>query len=217
MSSMVKFAVFTGVFLLVGAIIYFFAFLRPNAGRAEQLRLDIEAARAELVVAAQRDEIHPQLRADVDRMREELNQEQNTWEHVSQNWINNYARFLPETFDDNYMWHRIHRIVYPHSNELSIDFLHSQPLGAMRYDDNNPNGPPEGIWLTPIDVVFSTSYEGLLEILNGFAHEGIDNRVLDYNLSRQHELWNVRLRLDILTQTPSPHRYNGDYTVYSYE
>ena len=217
MSSTVKFAMYTGIFLLVGAVIYFFAFWRPNSSRAEQLTLDIEAARAELTVAAQRDEIHPQLRSDVDRMREELNQEQSTWEHVSHQWIYNYARFLPDVFDDGDIWYRIHRIVSPHSEVLTIEFDYSEGLGAMRYNDSNPNGPPEGIWLTPVSVGFITSYEGLIAILNDFAHEGIDNRVIEYTLNRQYDRWNVQLRLDILTQTPPPHRYNGDYTVYSHE
>ena len=217
MSSPVKFVVYTAIFLVVGAVIYFFAFLQPNGNRIEQLRLDIEAARAELEIASQRDDIHPQLQTDVYRLREELSQEQSAWEHASQEWTDNYARFLPEVFDDGDMWQRIHHIVYPHSDVFHVDFLYSQPLGVMRYSDNNPNGPPEGIWLTPVDVTFLTGYEGLIAILTGFANAGIDNRVIEYTLSRQNELWDVRLRLDILTQTSHSHRYNGDYTVYPYE
>ena len=217
MSTPIRFVIYTAIFLLIGAVIYFFAFWRPNANRVEQLHIEIDAARAELMLAAQRDEIHPQVRADAERLREEHNREQSNWEYISQDWENNYGRFMPEVFDDDEMRHRIHNIVYPHAGAFHVEFLYSQPLGMMRYNESSPNGPPEGVWLTPVDVNFSVNFNGLVEILRGFANAGIDNRILEYDLTRHYEQWNVRLRLEILTQRPAYHRYNGDYAVYSYD
>jgi len=217
MSSAVKFVVYTAIFLLVGAVIYFFAFWQPNARRVEQLHIDINNAQAELALAVQRDEIHPQQRALVDRLHEELSHEQSNWERVSQEWNDNYGRFLPDTFDEEDIRQRIIRIINHYGDGLHLEFMYSQPIGVMRYNDNSQGGPPEGIWLTTIDIVFSATYDGFVSILSGFAHEGIDNRIISYNMYRQYDMWNVRLRLDVLTQTPNAHRYNGDYIVYSFD
>ena len=214
-SSLVRFIVYTAGFLLVGAIIYFFVFLRPNANRIEALEQEIAAAHIELDAAIVRGEMHPQLRLDVDRLSGELDSEESAFERVQEMWQNGYVRFLPATFDDADMRQRIERIAGPYSEGLNIDFHYSQPMSVMNYNENNPAGLPEGVWLTPVDVSFYADYNGTIAILNGFAHEGIDNRIVEYSLNRQGNGWHVFLRIDMLTQTPSPHRFNGNYVVYS--
>ena len=212
-SSLGRFLVYTVGFLLAGALIYFFAFWRPNANRVEQLERDIASARITLADAAQWGERLPQLEANLALLSEQLNQEQSAWEYVSMEWQNDYGRFLPEIFDEASIRQRIEYIVNPYSSFMDVSFHYSQPMGAMSYNDNNPYGPPEGIWMTPINVAFAADYNGIMAILNGFAHEGFDNRIVAFNLARQGNLWLVAMRLDILSRTPSPSGYNGDYII----
>ncbi|MCL2572610.1 MAG: hypothetical protein FWE11_09425 [Defluviitaleaceae bacterium] len=210
-SSLIKFVIYLAAILVIGAVIYVFAFLRPNAARIEALERDIVAAQAGLIVAQQRDEMHPQLLQDVERLFRELEQEEGAWTHAREAWAADYLRFLPEVFDDGMMQHHISMIVAPHGEGLDIQFGHSQPIGTMHYNENNV---PEGIWLTSVDISFTADYDGLISILNGFAHEGMDNRIISYSLTREGNRWNVHLRLDVLTQMPSPYRHNGNYSVH---
>ena len=206
MSAPVKFAIYTAVFLLLGAAIYFFAIWRPNARRTQQLHYDIAIAQAELELAPQRAVAHANLYAALQRYQEEFQQEQYNYDHVHQIWTDHFARFLPVSLTEDEMRQRIHHTVDPYGHGLSIEFAASQPLGLMRYS-TNPNGLPQGIWLTPITIDFTTNYDGLVAILAGFAQEGIDNRVINYTLTRHDYHWNVRLRLDVLTQKPMEHMY----------
>ena len=209
-----KFIVFMAIFLLLGAAAYFFAFWQPNARRVEQLNHDIAAAHTELTAAALRDELYAGLVYRAAQLSDELSHVRNNEAHVNHEWHNEYQRFLPAVFDDNDINERIHRIVTPHSDFVDVNFQYSQPIGEMSYNENNPNGPPEGIWLTPVSVTFAAGYEGVVAVLSGFAHEGVDNRVITYSLNSHGEMWIVTLQLDFLTLTPPAGRYNGDYIVH---
>ena len=212
MTSLGRIAVYTLLFLLLGAVLYFFAFWRPNVNRIEQLNREIRAAQIGLEEASRRGAYHSQLLLDVARLNSELYHEERAYERANNEWNSGYLHFLPTFFDDADIMQRVSRIVSPYSERLDVDFMYSQPLGTMRYNEGYHNGLPEGVWLTPVNVSFFTNYDGIIAILNGFAHEGIDARVVDYSLSRQGNMWDVSVQLDILTQTPS-YRHNGDYEV----
>ena len=205
--------IYTAIFLAVGAAIYFFAFWRPNVSRVEQLRREIDGARIELVMAAQRDEARPQLQYDIERLDDELNHAQSDWDRISNVWLNEYLRFMPDIFSDADTMERVYHIIAPHAHNLHIDLLYSQPLSEMNHDEANQNGLAEGVWLTPANISFVTGYDGLMAILNGFAHQEIDNRIVEYTLTRQGDQWQVAMRLDVLTQMTPPHRNNGGYIV----
>jgi len=214
-SSLVQFLIYTAIFLVLGAVIYVFAFFRPNAARIEDLEVRIEAEERDLYLAAQRDEMHPQLILDLTELEYALSREEAAYFELSEAWQANYARFLPETFNEWELRQLIERVVAsPHAHGLHIhDFPYSQPLSRMAYNDNYL-GLPQGIWVTPVTISFNADYLGLVAILNGFAQENIDNRILRYSLERNGEAWSVNMQLDILTQTPHPYRFNGNYTVY---
>ena len=210
-TALINFAIYTAIFLVVGGIIYFFAFFRPNSNRVAQLNRDIAAANAELVMAAQSEGIIPQLRSDIERLGHELEQIQRTWDNVSQEWHNSHLQFLPEVFDEMDITERINRIVAPFSHSLHIYFQYSRPFGTMSY--SSPYSLPEMIWLTPVTVSFIAAYGNIIEILSGFAHEWIDNRIVEFTLNRFGDEWEVVMRLDVLTQTPHPYRHNGYFNV----
>jgi len=214
-SSLMKFVIYAAVFLVLGTVIYIFAFLRPNANRIEDLQLRIEDAHRELPQAVLRDERHPLIRLDLEELENTLSIEDSTYSELREIWYNNYEDFLLETFDDWEIRQLIERIVQQANAEnLHIaDFPFSQPLSMMTYSDEHA-GLPRGIWLTPVTISFVTDYQGLLSILNGFAHENIDNRVIRYSLDRQGEQWSINMQLDILTLTPHPERFNGGYVLY---
>lgn len=207
MKPIVQFAIYTAVFLVLGAVIYVFAFFRPNANRIVGLEQSIIEAREELVVAAQRDEYHPTLQHNLQRLSETLAQERGTYYSIRPLWDNYFAEFLPETFDESDIRNRIERIVNPHANMSSVDIGYSQPLGVMHHDEDSPNGLPLGIWQTTITITFATHYDGLMTILNDFIHEGIDNRIVTYSLERHGDMWNAIVELEVLTQTPQPYRH----------
>ena len=215
-TAIITFVIYTAIFLVVGGLIYFFAFFRPNTNRVEQLNRDIATARAELAAASQIDGMVPELQRDIERLGHELDQAQSEWDNISHEWQNNHMRFLPEVFDEWDIRERIDRIAMPHSFGLHVEFLYSQPLGAMS-NNGNPDGLMEGVWLTPVNISFAASYEGLVAILQGFAHEGIDNRVVEYTLTRNWDQWDVVMRLDVLTQMPHPYMNSGNYISYSVE
>ena len=210
-TTIISFVIYTLIFAAVGGIIYFFAFWRPHGNRVLNLNRDIHYAQAELVQAALRDEMSPVVIEAVMHLGEELARAQNDWDYVNRNWQYDYLRFLPETFNELEMRERIYRIATSQSHNLQVHFQHSQPFGTMHQSYYNPYGPPEGLWLTPVDVAFTASYEGLVAILNGFAHEGIDNRIVEYTLQRQGDQLEVVIRLDILTR--GPHIGNGYFNA----
>ncbi|MCL2378189.1 MAG: hypothetical protein FWC77_03585 [Defluviitaleaceae bacterium] len=209
MRTIVSFMVYLLIFLLLGGVIYFFAFWRPQGNRVEQLNQEIYDARAELAVAISRDEMSPELLYEVERLGHELSQAQSDWESVYRDWQYNYVSFLPEVFNEADMRERIYRIATPHSHSLNVYFQYSQPFGVR--SNSYPYGLPEGIWLTPVNVSFTAGFEGIMAILYGFANEGIDNRIVEYTLSRNGDQWEVGMRLDILTQFPQPYRYNAPH------
>ena len=203
MRTIISFLIYTLIFLVIGAAIYFVAFWRPNSNRVEQLNSDIDAARVELVMAGQRNETYPQLTSEVEQLGNELNQAHSNMENIYREWRYGYLRFLPEIFNELDITERIHRIATPHSHSfVSVDFLDSQLLGMVSDNYNNLYGLQEGIWLTPVNISFTTGYEGLIAILNGFAYEGVDNRIVEYTLHRYGDLWDVVVRMDVLTLTP---------------
>lgn len=212
-STLIKFGIYMAGLLVLGAVIYIFAFLRPNANRIESLHLDIAAAHIELEAARGRDNIHPELLMDVERLTGEVSNQESDWERSRNVWDNYFAQHLPAIFDEADIRQRIDGIVRPHSESLNMYFPYSQPRSVMSYNEDNPHGLPEGIWLTPIEVSFTASYGSLITILDSLAHIGIDNRIVEYSLHREGDGWNVSLQLDILTQTPHPYRYNRDYSV----
>jgi len=213
-SSMIKFGAYIAVFLLVGALIYVFAFFRPNANRITGLEQDIAAAHIELEEARRREAVHPQVQYDVQRLTNELNYEESGWERARGQWYSNFDPFLLDEFDIAYIEQRIDGIIRPHSEIINMYFSYSLPQSMMSYNENNPDGPPEGIWQTTANITFYAGYDSLIAILQGFANAGFDNRVVDYSLTRHNDSWRVNLQLDILTQTPHPYRFNGNYIVH---
>ena len=199
-SSIGRFIMYTVIFLVVGFAVYFFAFMRPNARRVEALNHEIVAAQNELAAAALRDLVHPQLVAYVDQAADDLSREQENFDHVNREWVNEYARFMPEFVNADDLTQRIQRITTPHNAEIQVQ--ESQPLGTMVYDENSSTNQP-GLWLTPIHINLTVDYSELVQILDGFANEGIDNRITSYTLHRNGDLWDVWLRLDVLTQAAS--------------
>jgi len=215
-SSLVQFAIYTVIFLVVGVVLFIFAFLRPNAARIEDLHVRIQAEERELYQAIQRDTWHPQLWLYLTELEETLSQEDDKYFELNNVWYNNFERFLPETFNDGEIRQLIERVMHQANAEgvHIADFPYSQPLSRMTYNDNHQGGLPRGIWLTTVSVSFNTDYQGIVAILNGFAQENIDNRVIRYSLDRHGERWSVNMQLDILTQTPHPDRFNGGYLLY---
>ena len=199
-TTIIAFVTYGAIFLLVGALLYFFAFWRPNANRVYQLNQDIEAARANLAAATQMNEMRPQLEDDLSRQRYELYHARGEWERVSQEWQDGYRRFLPDFFNDVDVMDRIIRIVEPHSHNLNIDIHHSRPLMTPSHTDGYTS--QEGLWLTPVHISFTASYDGLITIFYDFAHAGIDNRVVDFSLNRENSWWDVTARIDMLSLAP---------------
>ncbi|MCL2404196.1 MAG: hypothetical protein FWC92_01485 [Defluviitaleaceae bacterium] len=208
-TTIVSFLIYTLIFLVVGVALYFFVFWRPNNNRVDQLNIDIEAARAELVRAVNRDESSPQLTHDIAQLAYELTQAQSDREHVERIWQYGYLDFLPISLDELDIRERINRIAILHSHSMNVYFHESIPFGAMSHNDDNPDGPADGIWLTPVSISFVASYEGLISILHGFAHEDIDNRIVEYSIDRHGDQLQINLRMDILTLTPHLNSYNG--------
>ena len=200
--DLIAFATYAAIFLLVGALLYFFAFWRPNAGRVDRLNQDIEAARADLVAASQLNEMRPQLEYDLERVRHELYQAQRDWERVSHNWHDGFQRFLPEAFNGVEIMDRTISIVQPHSHSLDIDIRESQPVMAANHYYGDAGNPLEGLWLTPVYITFTASYDGMIAIFNDFAHAGFDNRIVEFSLNRQNNWWDVTARVDILSRGP---------------
>ena len=201
-TTIITFVTYAAIFLLVGALLYFFAFWRPNANRVYQLNLDIAAAHTDLAAAAQMNERRPQLEYDLSRQRHELYQARGEWERVSQEWDHGYRRFLPDFFNEVDIMDRAIRIVEPHSHNLNVNIQQSTPL--MTPSHNGGYTSAEGLWLTPVHITFTAGYEGLIAIFNDFAHAGIDNRIVDFSLNRQNNWWDVTARIDVLSLAPQP-------------
>lgn len=205
MRTIVAFVIYVAIFLVVGGAIYFFLFFRPNTNRVGQLNQDMAAAHTELALARERESLNPQRLEDLERMGHELEQAQREWDNISREWHHEHLLFLPEVFDDHDIMERINRIAAPYSHNMSVDFLYSRPFGETAYNGDT-DGLHDGIWLTPVNITFTASYNGLISILSGFAHEWVDNRVVEYTMQRNWNQWDVVLRLDVLTQTPHPYR-----------
>jgi len=199
-SALIKFAMYTAIFLVVGILVYFFVFARPNSRRIEELNYEIAAAQDELIRAAGRDAYYPELVLNVAQASEELSREQEAFGQVSHVWNSEYAQYLPESVVHADIYQRVYRITSPH--DATINTMESQPLGTIVYDEHGTDSQP-GLWLTPVNVSFVVSYESLIQILNSFANEGIDNRVVVYNMNRLGDMWDVSLQLDILTRAAS--------------
>jgi len=204
MKTIVSFLIYLLIFVVIGGAIYFFAFWRPNTNRVYQLNRDIYEARAELEIVSQLGDMIPQLREDIERLGQELSQAQGDWYSIDQVWQENYLRFLPESFNELAIRERIYSITTSRSHNLNVTFQDSQPFP---YNSQNHNNPSAGIWLTPVIINFTASYDDLVSLLNSLAHEELDNRIVQYSLTRQGDQWNVQLRLDILTQAPYPNGY----------
>lgn len=208
-SDGVKFTVYLLVFLLIGGVIYFFLMWQPGVAQVEDLRLSVAAAENELESAGQRAIVYPDLRAEVERLAQDLDAAVTQYEWNNQVWQESFAWFMPEVFDEYDMRQRISRLIEPYSSFVTVDIGYSQPLSTMN-DGDNPHGP-EGIWLTPINIAFAADTANVWHILNGFAQEGIDNRIKYYDMIRQGDLWAMTIQLDVLTQTPYRH---GDSTMH---
>jgi len=200
MKTIVSFLIYLLIFVVIGGALYFFAFWRPNANRVYQLNHDIYAARAELDIVYYFEHIIPELQEDIERLSAELYQAQGDWDNVDQVWQSNYLRFLPESFNELAIRERIYSITTSRSHNLNVEFQESQPFP---YNTIHHDNPSTAIWLTPVTISFTANYEDIITILNGFAHEELDNRIIQYSLNRQGDQWQVQMRLDILTQTPN--------------
>jgi len=202
-SSIARFIMYTGLFLVVGAALFVFAFFRPNARRVEDLEAAIETANYNLAAAASRDELHPQMEFEVQNQEYLLDSWENWFRHMRDTWHNYYAHFMPDFFDEWDLRQRIDRIVSPHSGSVQIEVHHGQQSTALHYSESGAYGMSPGIWVTPVWVTFSTSYNGLIEVLRGFTNEGIDNRIIEYSLNRVgDDMWDVHMRLDVITEAP---------------
>jgi len=202
MKTLISFVIYALIFLAIGALLYFVLFWRPTQNRVQALNRDIITAQAELIVARDRDDTSAQIQQDIDRLDGEIVHAQSEKEHAYRIWESQYLDFLPDEFNEQDIHMRIGNIIAPHAGSYHIYYVHTMPFGVITHNDNNPNGPPEGIWLTQINVSFSASYNSLIEILSGIAREDIDNRVVEYTLHRNGSLWDVVLRVDMLTRAP---------------
>jgi len=207
------FAIYAIGFLLLGAVLYIFAFYRPNANRIETLNQNIAAAEIELVRAAERDEMHPYLHMYLEELRTTLDQEEGNYNHMTSLWENQFLYFIPHEFYEEDIRRRIDGIVHPNVENLHVEIFYSQPLTSMSHNDQNSNGLPRGIWKTPVGVNFFSTYEGLTNVLTNFANADFDNRIVSYNFERDGDRLRVTLYVDILTQTPPRYRFNGDYVL----
>ena len=204
MTSVTKFFVCFVIFLVIGAAVYILAFRMPNTRRVEQLRRDIVAAEAALQAAIYVEEMIEQTDFDEERYIQEKAQAELALMQAQQDWDNRFAHFMPEAFYEWEMRPRIENIIQPYAENLNITIHDSRLLGAL---SDNPESPQDGIWLTPVGLTFLTGTEGLTAILYGFANESFDNRILEYNIFRQDNAWNVTMQLDILTRTPHQSHY----------
>ncbi|MCL2360422.1 MAG: hypothetical protein FWC73_01250 [Defluviitaleaceae bacterium] len=210
---MKRFAIYAIMFLLLGAVIYIFAFFRPNANRIEDLERSIIAAELELINAAARDEMYPILLMELEALNNTLNSEEGQYIDMSNLWAEGFLRFMPDAFYEEDMRRRIDGIVHPNVENLHVEIYYSQPLTTMNHSDQDPYGLPRGIWQTPVGIYFYATYEGLINVLTNFANGDFDNRINGYEIERDGERWRVSLRVDILTQTPPRYRFNGNYIL----
>jgi len=196
MKTIVSFLIYLAIFMVIGGALYFFAFWRPNTNRVYQLNRDIYDARIELDIVSQLDDMIPELLEDIERLGQELYRAQGEWDSVNQIWQNNYLRFLPEPFNELAIRERIYSITTSRSHNLNVNFQESQPFP---YNSFNHDTQAANIWLTPITISFTANYDDIISILSDFAHEELDNRIIQYSLNRQGDQWQVQLRLDVLS------------------
>jgi len=211
---MKTFAIYFIGFLLVGALLYVFVFFRPNANRIEDLERRIIAEEQELEHAEQRTEIHPYLLLELEELLNTLTSEEGNYHDARGSWDNRFSQFIPDVFDEEEVRRLIDGIVHPNVENLHVEINFSEPLTPMSHNDQDSDSLPRGLWMTPVSVNFTATYEGLINVLTNFADANFDNRIIGYNLESEGERWRVELRVDILTETPPRYRFNGNYAVY---
>jgi len=212
---MKTFMIYTVVFLVIGALLYVFAFFRPNANRVEDLERRVAAEEQELEAAILRSENHPELHYELEKLRIILEEEEGHYLFMNQVWADRFSPFVPETFEEDSLRWSLEGMLHPNVENLQVEILFSEPLCIT--SDYDAGDLPRGLWMTPIQLSFSATYEDVINVLTALANTNFDNRVIGYSLERDGDRWRVVLRVDVLTETPPPGRFNGEYVTYDSE
>jgi hypothetical protein len=148
---------FVGV---LGAALYFWAYYQPASRRMDALRTRIEVKTEQLAA----DE-----RAARDR---ELVYASITEEYVElvAQW-DIEAQTLPEEFNDTRALRHIHRVVYPHTDKIELEF----GISEEREGDE--------LWSTTVELSFETSYWQFLSILYNLVQDDLGNRIVNYEFT----------------------------------
>jgi hypothetical protein len=156
------FVIMGAVSLLVAAL-WFFVYLRPSMNRAAAMRVLIEERDAEL----------DNRQAQAEYRRREHNRLTEHFAALSARWAQ-AAAALPFYFDDTAVLRHIQSVIYPHTEQLELEFSMSE----LREGDQ--------LYSTVVSLEFRTSYWQLLAILYNLVERDDDmnlgNRVVNYDL-----------------------------------
>lgn len=116
-------------------------------------------------------------------------------EEYREQWEEEQSVNVPAIFNDAEILRMTRRIVYPHVNSIELTFTPATQL--------------ESLYITNVTLSFTSTYSGLLAILNDFANEGMDNRIVTFTIATIDEgpltgdtIINAFLNVEYLTMSP---------------
>jgi len=141
------------------AVAWFWLYLQPTMDRIEALeRRTLEREQAlDLRYSQVR-----QRRVTYDRLTEEYQRIRAEWDIA--------AAALPRRFYDTEVLEHIQRVIYPHTDSLSLSF------------SDSVQRPGDQLWSTTISLSFNTTYWQFLSILDDLVYGELGNRVINYSL-----------------------------------
>lgn len=162
------------LFIFVFAIaLYFLLYLRPVINDLRALNQSVTQLYAELADAESINQQHAALLGEHSALMQ-------AWDC--------YQTTLPQVFDGALALRRIQAIVYPHAENVQLAFFDK----SVR----------ESMFSTTATIRFVATYGGLMEVLEGFATDGRDNRVVSYSVSaggNEGDLMDIMLQVEFLS------------------
>ncbi len=168
---------------LITGMAYFFLFLSPKLTEIENTRSSISSLESQIVQAKIIEDQYNTLITDRDDLVAQ-------WE--------NYENAIPLTFDDSEVLRLLQRVIYPHTEEVNVGFQGYSAAASATVDSP--------VQIHSISLNFSIPYDSLDDLWQAFADETLENRIINYNLSRYENQetsdieYNVSLTVDFLTQ-----------------
>jgi hypothetical protein len=94
-----------------------------------------------------------------------------------------YIAALPVQFDDADILYRIQDIIYPYTQSLHVSFPNEPGTAATNIHTGEAQ-TLSAVSIYPVGINFTVGMESLMAVLQGFAHQNIDNIINNCNLSR---------------------------------